>query len=133
MSLPYHSYAKLMLFTLPYVAILNVIFQKLWCVHIDSCIIFFECMLNLVIPMFSIEMVDESPPTVKLHFEPKGKPHEDCKFYLAQKEDRCVVCGEEKNFIRKHVIPLEYHKLVYMLCVCVCVCVCTVCARECVW
>ena len=59
---------------------------------------------------FPVEMVDESPPTVKLHFEPKGKPHEDRKFYLAQKEDRCVVCGVEKNFIRKHVIPLEYRK-----------------------
>ena len=63
--------------------------------------------------VFSVEMVDESPPTVKLHFQPKGMPHEDRKFYLAQKEDRCVACGEEKNFIRKHVIPLEYRKLVY--------------------
>jgi len=61
---------------------------------------------------FFVEMVDTSPPTVKLHFQPKGVPNEDRKFYLAQKEDRCVACGEEKNFIRKHVIPLEYRKLV---------------------
>ena len=59
-------------------------------------------------------MVSESPPTLQLHFEPKGKPQEDRKFYLAHKEDQCVVCGAKQNYIRKHVIPLEYRKLVMM-------------------
>jgi len=49
---------------------------------------------------------------LRLHFEPKGKPQEDRKFYLAEKEDQCVVCGAKQNYIRKHVVPLEYRKLV---------------------
>lgn len=62
-----------------------------------------------------VEIISESPPTLRLYFEPKGKPQEDRKFYLAQKEDQCVVCGAKQQFNRKHVIPLEYRKLVIIL------------------
>ena len=72
-----------------------------------------------------LEIISESPPTLQLYFEPKGKPQEDRKFYLAEKEDRCVVCGAKQNYIRKHVIPLEYRKLV--------ICVCQACRHYCMF
>ncbi|XP_065887256.1 exonuclease 3'-5' domain-containing protein 2-like isoform X2 [Dysidea avara] len=52
------------------------------------------------------EMVDESPLTAKL--QPKEHHPEDNSCHRRR---ICVVCGEEeKNFIHKHVIPLEYRK-----------------------
>ena len=59
-----------------------------------------------------LEIISESPPTLRLYFEPKGKPQEDRRFYLAEKEDQCVVCGARQKYIRKHVIPHDYRKLV---------------------
>ena len=56
-------------------------------------------------------MVDESPLTAKL--QPKEHHPEDNSCHRRR---ICVVCGEEeKNFIHKHVIPLEYRKLVYSM------------------
>ena len=69
-------------------------------------------------------MVTEDPPTVKLRFEPSGRPGKDREYYLAEKENKCVVCGKEDGYIRKNVVPHEYRRLA--LCIPVCTYVCTV-------
>ena len=63
-------------------------------------------------------MVTEDPPTVKLRFEPSGRPGKDREYYLAEKENKCVVCGKEDGYIRKNVVPHEYRRLA--LCIPVC-------------
>ncbi|XP_033757697.1 exonuclease 3'-5' domain-containing protein 2-like isoform X2 [Pecten maximus] len=52
--------------------------------------------------------VEDSPLTVKLKFEPAGRPTDD--YYLQDKENICVVCGVDESYIRKCVIPREYRK-----------------------
>jgi hypothetical protein len=56
------------------------------------------------------DMVTEDPPTVKLRFEPSGRPGKDREYYLAEKENKCVVCGKEDGYIRKNVVPHEYRR-----------------------
>ena len=57
------------------------------------------------------EQVREDPFTVRLKFEPSGRPVGDCdKFYLTPKNNCCVVCGEKESLVRKNVIPQEYRK-----------------------
>ncbi|XP_060076578.1 exonuclease 3'-5' domain-containing protein 2-like [Ylistrum balloti] len=54
------------------------------------------------------DKVEDSPLTVKLRFEPAGRPTDD--YYLQDKENICVVCGADESYIRKCVIPREYRK-----------------------
>lgn len=57
------------------------------------------------------EEVLESTYTVRLNFEPAGRAvGEIGEYYRSIKENRCVVCGETENLIRKNVIPHEYRK-----------------------
>lgn len=47
--------------------------------------------------------------TVKLCFEPKGRAVKDGRnYYATLKQNLCVVCGSEKNHVRKSVVPREY-------------------------
>ena len=48
--------------------------------------------------------------TLKLHFEPAGRPGEDRGYYLQNKENICVVCGTEENCVRKNIVPHEYRR-----------------------
>ncbi|XP_054715998.1 exonuclease 3'-5' domain-containing protein 2-like [Uloborus diversus] len=52
----------------------------------------------------------EDPFTVRLTFEPSGRPKLDNIFYTQQKDNCCVVCGRTDNFHRKLVVPSEYRK-----------------------
>ncbi|OWF38322.1 Exonuclease 3'-5' domain-containing protein 2 [Mizuhopecten yessoensis] len=54
------------------------------------------------------DKVSDEPLTVKLRFEPAGRPTDD--YYLLDKDNICVVCGVDESFIRKCVIPREYRK-----------------------
>lgn len=45
---------------------------------------------------------------VRLKFAPKGSGHADDRYYIAQKENRCVICGGEDKFVRHHVVPFCY-------------------------
>ncbi|KAJ9579555.1 hypothetical protein L9F63_004740 [Diploptera punctata] len=57
------------------------------------------------------QIVETNPLTVRLTFEPSGRAvGEVGKYYTMEKENRCVVCGETKSYIRKNVIPHEYRK-----------------------
>ena len=55
-------------------------------------------------------LVCEDPPKVQLIFEPRGRPGEDRRYYLEEKENICVVCGKETDCVRKNVIPHEYRQ-----------------------
>lgn len=57
-------------------------------------------------------LVSEDPLTLKLHFEPAGRPGEDREYYLQNKENICVVCGTDKNCVRKNIVPHEYRRSV---------------------
>lgn len=48
--------------------------------------------------------------TVKLRFEPSGRPNDEFNYYLQYKENVCVVCGKDDSYIRKLVVPKEYRK-----------------------
>lgn len=58
------------------------------------------------------ELISENPFIIKLNFEPQGKGHIDDLYYLAKKENRCVVCGldELSELTKHHIVPYEYRK-----------------------
>ncbi|GFO20170.1 exonuclease 3'-5' domain-containing protein 2 [Plakobranchus ocellatus] len=56
------------------------------------------------------DKIDENPLTVRLRFEPARRPQEEMNFYKQEKQNICVVCGHDKDYIRKFVIPYEYRK-----------------------
>ena len=55
-------------------------------------------------------LISKDPPIVQLNFKPSGKPSKDREYYLAEKENICVVCGRRDTYIRKNIIPHEYRK-----------------------
>lgn len=55
-------------------------------------------------------MVTEDPPAIMTNFEPAGRPGEEQKYYLTEKENRCVVCGRLDSYIRKNIVPHEYRR-----------------------
>eukprot|EP00698_Gefionella_okellyi_P015376 TRINITY_DN4335_c0_g2_i3.p1 TRINITY_DN4335_c0_g2~~TRINITY_DN4335_c0_g2_i3.p1 ORF type:complete len:473 (-),score=78.26 TRINITY_DN4335_c0_g2_i3:819-2237(-) len=55
-------------------------------------------------------VVSEHPLTIRLKFEPAGRGHAGDEYYLSQKDNRCVVCGEDARLMRFHVVPLLYRR-----------------------
>lgn len=59
------------------------------------------------------DRVSDTPLTVKLRFEPSGRPQfegDHGSFYLQEKLNICVCCGAEYGYVRKNVVPQEYRK-----------------------
>uniref|UniRef100_A0A2C9LLN1 3'-5' exonuclease domain-containing protein n=1 Tax=Biomphalaria glabrata TaxID=6526 RepID=A0A2C9LLN1_BIOGL len=56
------------------------------------------------------DAVCEDPLTVRLRFEPANRPQSDRNYYLQEKENLCVVCGHDKDYVRKYIVPSEYRK-----------------------
>ncbi|EDO46953.1 predicted protein, partial [Nematostella vectensis] len=56
------------------------------------------------------ELVAEDPYTVRLKFEPSGRPDEEDKYYLTFKQNICVVCGQGDSYLRKNIVPHEYRR-----------------------
>ena len=56
------------------------------------------------------EMTCEDPLTVKLFFEPSGRPMPDADYYTTIKENVCVVCEGTESFVRKMIIPHDYRR-----------------------
>lgn len=54
------------------------------------------------------EKVSESPPTIKLKFEPAGEGDAGDSYMLADRANQCVVCGQEQELTRHHVVPYSY-------------------------
>ncbi|XP_046376546.1 exonuclease 3'-5' domain-containing protein 2-like [Haliotis rufescens] len=56
------------------------------------------------------DKVCDMPLTVRLRFEPSGRPESESNYYLQEKENVCVVCGNDDTYTRKFVVPQEYRK-----------------------
>ncbi|XP_050715029.1 exonuclease 3'-5' domain-containing protein 2-like isoform X2 [Eriocheir sinensis] len=57
--------------------------------------------------------VQHNPLVVRLNFEPAGRPRAECQdesFYVQERHNVCVVCGQEHSYIKKNVVPHEYRK-----------------------
>jgi hypothetical protein len=52
----------------------------------------------------------EEPSSIQLNFVPKGQGHAGNDFYLSAKDNICVVCGDDKKYIRFRVFPACYRK-----------------------
>jgi hypothetical protein len=57
-----------------------------------------------------VEVVSPDPPTLRFVFTPGGHGHAGDAFYLAGKENRCVVCGSTEGLNRHHVVPSVYRR-----------------------
>lgn len=58
-------------------------------------------------------IVQRDPLVVRLNFEPAGRPrseYEDGKYYIQERQNVCVVCGQGHSYIKKNVVPHEYRK-----------------------
>ncbi len=49
--------------------------------------------------------------TIQLLFEPKGPGNRGDEFYLAAKENMCVVCGNGSQFVRHSIVPHAFRSL----------------------
>ena len=47
---------------------------------------------------------------MQLNFDPSGRPFTDRDYYMTVKENRCVVCGKEEDYVKKMVIPRDYRR-----------------------
>lgn len=57
------------------------------------------------------EISQEPTYIVRLNFEPAGRANGEVgEYYRSVRENRCVVCGQTNDLIRKNVIPHEYRK-----------------------
>ena len=62
------------------------------------------------------QVVCDEPFTVKLNFEPSnrsrnrdtGEEDKDDEFYVADRENKCVVCGLKEQYSRFFIIPSLY-------------------------
>lgn len=57
-------------------------------------------------------IVIENPLIIRLDFEPKGFGHSDDPYYLSNKENICVVCGNKDalKLTKHHCVPKQYRK-----------------------
>lgn len=53
---------------------------------------------------------NQTPPKIKLTFEPNGPGQVGSLFYLTPRENRCVVCAAKERLTRHHVVPKCYRK-----------------------
>ncbi len=57
------------------------------------------------------DKVCDEPPTVRLRFEPAGRPEGAAgEYYLNMKLNQCVVCGLSESYLRKYIVPHEYRR-----------------------
>jgi exonuclease 3'-5' domain-containing protein 2 len=57
-----------------------------------------------------VEVVSREPPVLRFRFTPGGRGHAGDAFYLAGKENLCVVCGATEGLNRHHVVPSVYRR-----------------------
>lgn len=54
------------------------------------------------------DKITDDPPAIRLRFKPAGYGDAGDPYMLADKENRCVVCGVIENLTRHHVVPYCY-------------------------
>jgi hypothetical protein len=57
-----------------------------------------------------VDIVSESPPTIKLRFIPGGPGHTGDPYYLTEKINCCVACGAVGALTRHHIVPYKYRR-----------------------
>lgn len=57
------------------------------------------------------EVVSENPFTVRLNFEPRCRAILGGEYYVDQKTNECVVCGQQDELLKKNVVAQQYRKL----------------------
>ncbi len=68
-------------------------------------------MLNRYVAKGLGDRVSSDPLTVRLRFEPSGRPEGAAgQYYLTDKDNQCVVCGKEESYLRKYIVPHEYRR-----------------------
>ena len=77
--------------------------------YIASMIVHFCSLINVPLPP-SPALVSDDPLSLKLNFEPAGKPGKDRRYYMEEKRNVCVVCGRDSDCIRKNIVPHEYRR-----------------------
>jgi hypothetical protein len=55
-------------------------------------------------------VVSEDPFVFRLKFQPNGIGSANDQYGLAEKENRCVVCGTYDNLTKHHIVPYMYRK-----------------------
>lgn len=71
--------------------------------------------MNWYISRGLAKLESEDPCVFKLIFEPnargcKDEDDKDSKFYISERKNRCVICGNEDNYMRFHVVPIIYRQ-----------------------
>ncbi|EAL68469.2 3'-5' exonuclease domain-containing protein [Dictyostelium discoideum AX4] len=56
------------------------------------------------------DIIKEEPLSIKLKFQPHGEGHSGDQFYLASKENICVVCGSTHKILRHSMVPHCYRQ-----------------------
>ncbi len=56
------------------------------------------------------EVVGDNPTTIRLLFQPNGNGHVGDEYFLAEKVNKCVVCGCGETLTRHHVVPKQYRR-----------------------
>lgn len=57
-----------------------------------------------------IEIDKNNPLIFKFLFEPRGQGHFGDPFFLQDRKNQCVVCGEKEKLTRHHVVPHCYRR-----------------------
>lgn len=55
-------------------------------------------------------LVEDNPQLIRLTFQPKGLGNQGSAFYEEGLDNKCVVCGVEKNLVRHNVIPHSFRR-----------------------
>ncbi|KAN0031427.1 hypothetical protein ACTFIV_005291 [Dictyostelium citrinum] len=56
------------------------------------------------------DIIKDEPLSIKLKFQPHGEGHSGDDYYLAHKENICVVCGSTHKILRHSVVPHCYRQ-----------------------
>jgi cation-transporting P-type ATPase D len=64
------------------------------------------------------DLVTEKPLVIRLRFLPGGKGHSELEeevkkenfYYVTERENICVICGNDKNYLKFHIVPLLYRR-----------------------
>ncbi|XP_034235121.1 exonuclease 3'-5' domain-containing protein 2 isoform X2 [Thrips palmi] len=55
-------------------------------------------------------IVEREPLKIQLKFEPSGRINGPSgEYYALEKKNQCVACGENNSYVRKKIVPHEYH------------------------
>lgn len=98
--------------TKPFMQSKNKIYDNFKVLNIDDQLIFYcnQKKINYYLNKGLAEIVSNDPITIRLNFKTNGDGNFGDDFYLQQRKNECVVCGQSGNLTSHHVIPICYRK-----------------------